>query len=498
MGPPEMIRHLKPVKPSSFWNLVLVWRLAPIFLLPLAGTVAAAEIPPALRVYQVGDIAPADIITPYLLAVPDPIDTARLRAIEAARSPAVFRHNSAESEIAVQELTNNWFSTRQRFIEIISKSFPKFPLSTADVASPTFRRIGETFRVEFPADVFSRPLAQTWAVGGKDHEAIEGFSTLLREVMRRRILSASPTPPHLQVDAKVRVLSMPLSSGTNRLTGINLYPTNFASLEQTRSTVRDQLGGDAWGGEEFLPAFIRPNCWFDPALTSQVQTQIVASVMANKWFGPGETVVAKGAVIDDRAKAALDQLRLRVARASSPANHLRPVAPPLPWWNGALQNPLLWMIAAGLVLLAVTLLLWGAFRSPRVELLPGPVSDSELLQLASSRASGRDSLLARILTSEIVQRLFGQRQAMIETQLSVTSGAMALENRLGRVERQMHSRFHAYERRIVELEKELAESEELSRELIRAKIRSAKMDLQAAQAQAGQSGEEPHSRVNLN
>ena len=151
MGPPEMIRHLKPVKPSSFWNLVLVWRLAPIFLLPLAGTVAAAEIPPALRVYQVGDIAPADIITPYLLAVPDPIDTARLRAIEAARSPTVFRHNSAESEIAVQELTYNWFSTRQRFIEIVSKSFPKFPLSTADVASPTFRRIGETFRVGFVA-----------------------------------------------------------------------------------------------------------------------------------------------------------------------------------------------------------------------------------------------------------------------------------------------------------------------------------------------------------
>lgn len=106
--------------------------------------------------------------------------------------------------------------------------------------------------------------------------------------------------------------------------------------------------------------------------------------------------------------------------------------------------------------------------------------------------------MVKVLTSEIVQRLFGQRQTMIETQLSVTSGAMALERRLGRVERQMQSRFHAYERRIVELEKELAESEELSRELIRAKICTARLELQAAQAQAGEREDEPRPRINLN
>ena len=126
------------------------------------------------------------------------------------------------------------------------------------------------------------------------------------------------------------------------------------------------------------------------------------------------------------------------------------------------------------------------------------MSHSELLKLASSQKPGRDSLMAKILTSEIVQRLFGQRQTMIEAQLSVTSGAMALERRLGRVERQMQSRFHAYERRIVELEKELAESEELSRELIRAKIRTARLELQAAQAQAGEGEDQPRPRINLN
>ena len=497
-----MIKRLKKLKPSSFRNPVLAWRLLPIILLSIGGVATGADLPPALRIYQVGDMAPADLITPYLLAVPDPDETARLRAIEAARAPSVFRHNPAESDTAVLEFTNNWFSTKQRFIEILKKSYPAYPLSSGDIASPAFRRIGQVFHLEFPADVFSHSLAQTWAVGGQDREVIEGFSTLLREVMRRRILSDSPAPPDLLADAKIRVISTPIPSGTNNLTGLNLYRSNLVSLEQTRNTVRGQLNGDAWGGGEFLPAFIRPNCWFDQALTAQVQNQIVAAVTAYKWFGPGEIVVAKGAVIDDRARAALDQLRLKVNRASSPANRLRPVAPPLPWWKNWLDNPLFWIIAGGLVLIAAALLLWRAFRSPRVELVPEAASDSELPALASTHEPGRDSLLARILTSEIVQRLFGQRQTMMETQLSVTSGAMALENRLGRVERQMHSRFHAYERRIFELEKELAESEELSRELIRAKIRNAKMELQEAQAQAQvqaqQSGDESNARVNLN
>ena len=492
-----MINRLQILNHLSFRRLSAGCWLMALAVFQMVCAAAPADLPPALRVYQVGDIAPTDLVTPYLLAVPDPIETARLRAIEAGRSPAVFRQNTAEGEIAVQELTNNWFSTKQRFIEIVRKSYPKYPLSKAEITAPTFLRLAEVFRVEYPSDVFSRPLAQTWAVGGQDQEAVDGYSTLLREVMRRRILSLTPAPPDLLPDAKLRLISTPPSPGTN-LAGISLSRTNFFSLEQTQNTVRDQLAGDPWRGEEFLPAFIRANCWFDQALTAQLKTQNVAAIVANAWIVPGEIIVAKGAAIDDRAKAALDQLRLKVNRASSPANRLRPVAPPLPWWKSSLHDPRFWIIAGGLVLIAAAFLVWRAFRSPRVDVLPAAMSHSELHQMASSQSPGRDSLMVKVLTSEIVQRLFGQRQTMIEAQLSVTSGAMALEKRLGRVERQMHSRFHAYERRIVELEKELAESEELSRELIRAKIRTARLELQAAQAQAGEREDEPRPRINLN
>ncbi|MBC8003266.1 MAG: hypothetical protein H7X97_11835 [Opitutaceae bacterium] len=497
MGTPKMISHLKLLTPSSLQRSLPGWWMIFVVVLPRLCAAAGTELPPALRVYQVGDIAPADLVTPYLLAVPDPVETARLRAIEGVRSPSVFRHNTTENEIAVQELTNNWFSTRQRFVEILKKSYSNYPLSKTETTAPTFLRFTEVFRVEYPTDVFSLPLAQTWAVGGADQEAVEGFSTLLREVMRRRILSDSPVPPELPGDARVRLISTPPTPGTN-LSGLNLYRTNFVSLEQTRSIVRAQLAGDSWSGDEFLPAFIRANCWFDQALTAQLRTQNVAAIIANTWISPGEIVVAKGSVIDDQAKAALDQLRLRVNRASSPASRQRPVAPPVPWWKTNLQDPLFWIVAGILVLIAAGTLVWRAFRSPRVDLVPGTVRDSKLLRLASTRRTGHDSLMEKVLTSEIIQRLFGQRQTMIETQLSVTSGAMALESRLGRVERQMHSRFHAYERRIVELEKELAESEELSRELIRAKIRNVKLELQAAQAQDQDSKDQTGPRLNLN
>ena len=127
---------------------------------------------------------------------------------------------------------------------------------------------------------------------------------------------------------------------------------------------------------------------------------------------------------------------------------------------------------------------WRAFNTPvRLDDVQLPVR------------SARESALAQLLATEIVQRLFGQRQKLLETQMSVTAEAVELEKRLGRIKRQMQSRFHAYERRIAGLEKELAEAEELSRELIQAKIRTAKRELREAQEQEITT---ERNRLNLN
>jgi len=54
-----------------------------------------------------------------------------------------------------------------------------------------------------------------------------------------------------------------------------------------------------------------------------------------------------------------------------------------------------------------------------------------------------------------------------------------IEERLEKVQSQMLEKFQAYEKRIADLEKELASAEEQNRDLIRAKIALAKQELEA-------------------
>ena len=90
--------------------------------------------------------------------------------------------------------------------------------------------------------------------------------------------------------------------------------------------------------------------------------------------------------------------------------------------------------------------------------------------------------LARFLSQAVVQRLFRQRTQLVQTQQLAAAQTVELEKRLTKIQSHMQERFHAYERRIADLEKELAASEEENRDLIRAKIVLAKQDLEFERA----------------
>jgi len=123
--------------------------------------------------------------------------------------------------------------------------------------------------------------------------------------------------------------------------------------------------------------------------------------------------------------------------------------------------------------------------------LPG-VGDAESWQ---RRARGTERIddasrhglmvhLREWLKLKIVQRLAFDRAQLMDAQRKAAAKMLLVDERLAKIEGQLHERNRIYEQRISELEKELTEAREENRELIRAKIAQVKADMERERAQA--------------
>ena len=98
-------------------------------------------------------------------------------------------------------------------------------------------------------------------------------------------------------------------------------------------------------------------------------------------------------------------------------------------------------------------------------------------------ADARERLLphlAHLLKDKLVRRLISQRSELLDTQQKAAADIAEMEARLAKIHAPLQERLRAYEQRISELEKELAQKGEENRELIRAKIQIAREHLAAA------------------
>jgi hypothetical protein len=86
--------------------------------------------------------------------------------------------------------------------------------------------------------------------------------------------------------------------------------------------------------------------------------------------------------------------------------------------------------------------------------------------------------LGRWLKGKLAQRLVSDRTRLMESQQAAALKALAVDERLTRVEMQVQQRMQVYEQRIDELLKELAVAKEENRELIRAKIAMVKAEME--------------------
>ena len=90
--------------------------------------------------------------------------------------------------------------------------------------------------------------------------------------------------------------------------------------------------------------------------------------------------------------------------------------------------------------------------------------------------------LARWMMSELMQRLLHQRSGLLSSQQKAEQEVAELEERLEKLQAPLEDRLKAYERRIADLERELAAKGEENRELLKARIDTARKKLASERA----------------
>jgi len=176
-----------------------------------------------------------------------------------------------------------------------------------------------------------------------------------------------------------------------------------------------------------------------------------------------------------------------VIQAAPPA----PPAPPVP------DNRLLVWIASGFgVVVVLLVLILRKVRSRQDTLLPvlasaeaGELAWRERALIAEARAEqakhAMKSSFMQWMRERLVQGLFHQRAALLSSQEKAAVEINALEERLEQLHLPLQERIAAYEKRINELETELAAKGEENRELIKAKISLAKQQLTVERGRGG-------------
>ena len=459
-------------------NFVVEGLLALLLLLPCK--FQAAEIPD----YQLGDTVHADIITPLQLVVIDPDQTATLKQKEASRVPVVCRYYTNANHETESALLAALSSSKSNFLERIAATFHHFPLEAQTVASDRFQRMIASVNKQYSGMPVTTNLAELWAQGESDDVLKAALVGTLQDAISHPL-----RPPNISADVRFgnTVKLVPLPTFDSPLTfevaqrnGINFSRTNIVTITRARQEIQDAMSPEDHSLAKFLGTLLLTNCVPDVELTARFRAIATEPVWAADHYEPGQVIAKRGQLVDRRIKAALDQLREKLAAAN--------LAQKLLEERRAESQVEVWKIGAASalgILLLVSILLWVRARRARAALLPVLYSavNSTGVMPSSTAADVRARLaphLAQLLTDRLFQKLLSQRAGMLNAQQLATAEMAELEARLEKLHAPLQERLRAYEQRIGELEKELSQKGEENRELIKLKIELIRNQLAAA------------------
>jgi hypothetical protein len=478
-----MVNHLARSLVSVFFALALCEGRT-------FGAQSWREIPP----YRVGDEAKEEITAAVPLTVVNEDETTSLKQKESLRVPVLCRYQTNVAPATEVQFINSFFVVKSNFLARLETVLGTNRLAAEDLASPRFQKFYNNYRRANKGCPITTNLAGIWASGESDELFLGKLSGLLREEMRHGV-RAGTLPPEMKLTWSVRMvyvtnLEQEASLEMAEKRGVYFRNTNVLTVGKAREELVNRFPAEEKPLGKFVASFVVSNCAPDLKLTQLARSNRIANIWASDQYAAGEVVVKQGQIIDKKSKAALDQLREKVAMLRLEEEQRNPARP-----QQAAAAIAPWQIyAAGGGVFAAVVITWifASRRRQPASLVPalsgrGMIADPAVVPCDSCgspvaiplsvRERNAEALrqamapnLAQFLKTSFVQRLLSQRNEMTDTQLQAASEMLEMEARLEKIHAPLRDRLRAYEQRIVELENELEKRETENEQLIKTKI----------------------------
>jgi len=479
----------------------------------LAASSVAAELP-ALLEYRVGDQAEADIVTPVPLVVFDPARTEGLRKAEAQDVNPVFRFLPSAAQQSETDLRSAFTNAQAHFTAGLERLFSHpLPLLNAEFGQQHYNEFLKAYRGQNPDFPLTAQLAELWALGDDGDIALERHLARLRRFTNSFIRpDALPAGERLTA-ASVRLVALsqtnaPLTLALVDKHGRNVPRTNLVTLGKLQQDAQKTTNAGERQEARHVAGFLRANCFFDEELTRQTRARRLESINAADRYEAGQRIVQQGEVITAKTKLALDELQSRTAaqriQATAEIEHSRVEAEATQAQRAAEETLQInrWLLA-GLGVAALTFVSLALFIFKRRRalldarrrtsfsghaLVARDAADEawrERALAAEARAQKATAMLrtkmlphmARWMMQEFMQRLLLQRRTILDDHQTAEREVAELAERLEHVHAPLEERLRAYEKRIAELEAELAAKGEQNLELIKARIETTRKKL---------------------
>jgi hypothetical protein len=319
---------------------------------------------------------------------------------------------------------------------------------------------------------------------------------------------ANKTDSPLPLNQSVRLLPVksaaePPTLKEQEQTGTPVAVAKVISLWRARRLVETHFAAGQEALGRFAATFIRVNAYPDASLTEVIRARRIEGVAVNDTFAAAEIVVRQGQLVDRKALDALAILREKslIGALQTKLEQEQSLSSQIKAQTKGIA------LGLGGVCVVLFLILW-RLRPARGQALAtlSPPADPGTLSLSAgselSAASGvaeadagwqNRALLAeakaerveqalrtgvlRWMRDRLFSTLFRHRSELLDAQQKAEAEMVELEQRLAQLQTPLQERIHAYEARIVELEKELAEKGEANRKLLGARIHVARQHL---------------------
>lgn len=461
-------------------------RIAPVLAGLLSGGILAAEnldwVSPGN--VRVGEVLAHDVRAPFDLELLNAHETALARHAASANLPTVGARVGEGADATTKAIRKSFEDTRDRFVAEVAKAFHGYPIAHREANSSRFR----DFRLDFQRTNTGYPvgnlLALTWALDRDDSRLLTPVLDTVEDVIGERLVVTAADDETQVAHGVLLVSGSPHPPGTeDRLfnSGRLVDPEEIVSVAVAREQLHTELEVTYRPVSAHIVGLLRPNVRLDKVLTDAFRDWRTQSIRVVDRFEAGEVVLAAGQPVDARALLAIREIDARVpalpavAPSGIVASH-----PGLPAQKGTqdtgrdIHVVFLGILAFSVVILVV---IFGVFTRRQAD--NGQISVATAGTVTSAIPDGLAAQLAQELRDRVVQSLYSQREDLLRAEQSATLSVKQLEERLARLQPRILAKIQSFEKRIAELEFQLAQKESENQDLIRARIDEVRAKLDA-------------------